>query len=1801
MSTTVDNRVVEMEFDNDQFEKGVHQTLGTLEQLKQSLEFENSSLSGIESDLDTLTSRFSNMGVVGLTVLQDLTREAERMATAIVKDIALDPITTGWQKYADKTTAVQTVMAATADQFDDTGKQMEYVNGQLEKLNWFTDETSYNFVDMVGNIGKFTASGVKLDDAVTAMIGIANWAAVSGQNAQTASRAMYQLSQAMGSGVIKLMDWRSIINANMATVEFKNTVLETAASMGTLEKAADGTYKTLNGNLVDTISFAEHLTDDEWFTGDVLIGALDKYGRFTNELYDISQEAENASKTTSELIAELEKGGQVTDQFGLKAFRTAQEAKTFAEAIDSVKDAASTGWMTLYEDVFGDYLSAKKIWTELANYLWDVFVGPIAKVHELLVEWIGKGGRDAFIEALESIGPAVNNILAPLAGAWNNVFTFDGSGLVRFSENLRDFIQSIRWTDEEVHGLQIIFEGVFMVIKKGFQIVEGILDVASKGLQIVFRVAQKIFDLGVKGIEWLNNLIERISEVARNSESFQRTLETFGMIFGGIYEGLSEIWEALNNFIVETGILEFVQNTFSKVFTSIADTVVNITDTLLNFPDKVRGAIERFLDTFFGIQVKLPTITDIFMAMAGAIQKVVELVEKAAVKVKELGNNFKPIIDQFLPNLIKILKKAKILGGRILTYFGAGLKMIGPAIKLTLDIVKTAINTVLDMFTTLVSAITGEDYSGFVSALKGVFGSLFDVIVGIYESVRNVIVGIFDTISNSGLKITGWERLKEILLRLKEDLAPLENSLSATGEAISNFFDRIFGIDTTPGERIVLFFEKLGKAVTGVFGGIILFGQKLIDVLKNLFMKLYDFLGQPTLAELISMFGTLSKALLDLSLIKTAKGLAKTFDELSNTFGTFQKKIAANNMLNIAKALLVLAGSMIIMSLIPDDALMRSLGAITLLTLLLGMLMKLLTSISSGFSGLKDTASSSKNMAILLLGLSISVIVLADAVKKLDGIGNLGESVTGVLALMTAVTALMYFLTNVKLKSRQLKTVFGYILTVAAIVEGVKTLMDVVAELATLPIGAMLASCAGVVVVMGALTGLLAVVNKLLQNAQKSKVKGDSFKSIAATISAMGTALLMIAGATKIISTIPVNDLLVSMLVISGFMLLLQAFIRGIAKVDTKSISGLTGMGSELAKVSRSFITFGIGLMVLAGALAIFSKVPWNGMLKGLAAVSGLMVLLLGFGVLLNIFPTLALGITTFSGAIFKFGVGLLAVVLAMQLFISLTTIMASSFGTIAAGATVLLTAIVTALMSAMPMLLELIRQFIAGTIQSIIDSASLIINAIVAVIDIIGQHAMELGYKLGMIIAGIVYGIADALPAIIDAAMYCIIMVINGLAEAIRGNSGALIDSILNLVSSLLELVISAIGELLNMFGIPTKWVDKVNGKIENFFKGTDFKEPAKHFEKEVQDSFESVDVSESTGMLGSKVTSSLNNQFTEDDGQNAVEPLTTGMNNYLGSEQAVSDSGIDQLGTNLLGGFNSSILGEDGTGGVSESGFNFISGFANSLTSNQGTAIDAASNLGANSLESFNDILGIKSPSTETGKSGHNFVIGFTNEIDKSHSDVRTSIKKMADVALETLRSHVSKFQQVGKDCASGFAQGLRNNVSAVTSAGTYIGDAALKAAKKAVDSNSPAKKFIQLGKDSDAGLAIGLLRYSKEVTAAGGQVASVALTSLQSALRNMGTLIDDNMDLNPVITPILDLKNIQNGTNALGQMLNFTPRTALSYAGVAAGTNYSGINTTVNMTIYGAEGQDVNALADIISHKIDTKVMRRQNTWR
>lgn len=945
MSKTVDSRVVEMQFDNSNFEKNVKTSMSTLDKLKHAFKMDDASKSmrqlnreiekvnpGILGQaVQQVTVRFSALQIAGYTALKRISDQAITTGKNLIKSLSVDNIASGWDKYAEKTTAVATLISQ--------GYNMDEVTKQLERLNWFTDETSYNFTDMVKNIGMFTASGQSLEDSVEAMMGIANWAALSGQNAQTASRAMYQISQAMGSGQLRKQDYMSIQNANMDTLEFRKNLIEAGIELGTLEKIGDDAYKSLTASSKEfsTSQLPDHLTNDAWATSEVMMKAFKRYSEAVNQIYEYTEEH---GITASQAIEEL---GNSVDAFGLKAFRSAQEAKTFNDVIDSVKDAVATGWMNSFENILGNYEQQKVLWTDMANYLYDIFAGPAEARNEFLEEsfavtnWerlrrvITDTGGDInqFEKTLEQVGKAngvltdqmikdAGSLAKSLTSGWADekiikqaVLAYDDYMKKAFKNKRRnpiwdDFVKKVESGDTEIlsiiseitgSGRKFLVEGFYNT----FDSILGILNAVKKGFENVFPPITA---------KQLKNALESVRNLTKSMTDFIN-LDVNQEKFSNIFTGAFSILGIVKDFA--TGIFKFIKDdligdAFDGIPQSIFDFLSNVGQGITNLRSQLRGG---------------EVIREFLVSVKTEIQNGIAVLNSYWEKFKNL-KGVKPIFDGISSALSKIsLKKIDFSS---FTNFFKSVKAVG--------------KEVIDSFGAINISFEG-------------FGEIFDKIGEKVSAVKDWIVnswnGIGNSINTSVESVSsGFEKLKIL-----------------AGNAIAWIGEKIKEINWT---SIAVFAGLL--AIISIFRGI----GKLVD-------KFLTILDGP--AKVIT------------SLAKTIAGLPKL---VADTLIQISKDSPGDTFKSIATGILMLSASLAILANIPSDRLWESvlvLGAI-------GAAVSVFTILISVFSKAVDF----KNVGYSMAAMGAAILMTVVALKKIQDMdfASMGPEILMFAALMVALT-----------------------------------------------------------------------------------------------------------------------------------------------------------------------------------------------------------------------------------------------------------------------------------------------------------------------------------------------------------------------------------------------------------------------------------------------------------------------------------------------------------------------------------------------------------------------------------------------------------------------------------------------------------------------------------------------------------------------------------------------------------------------------------------------------------------------------
>lgn len=553
MSRAIDEKVVSMQFDNAQFERNVRTSMGTLDKLKQSLNLEGAakglenvnsaakgfSLAPLTNGIETVKAKFSALEIMAVTTLANITNSAVNAGKRIAYAFTLEPIMTGFQEYETQINAVQTILSNTRSK----GTTLDQVNAALDELNHYADMTIYNFTEMTRNIGTFTAAGVDLDTSVSAIKGIANLAAVSGSTSQQASTAMYQLSQALAAGTVKLMDWNSVVNAGMGGQVFQDALKETARVHGI---AID--------DMIDKEgSFRETLASG-WLSSEILTETLAK---FTGDLTEEQLKSMGYTDEQAKSIMAL----------GEDANNAATKVKTFTQLMDTLKEAAQSGWTQTWEYIVGDFEDAKKLWTSVSDTLSDMINKSAEARNKVVGEWAENGGRAAAIEAVKNAFEALMNIVKPVKEAFSEIFPpVTSEQLIKVTERVRDLTATFKeWTEK--HGPQIksTFKGIFAVLDIFATAIKKVAGGMIKLISNITGLGSGLIGISGSLGDWLSGLRDSIKE----TNIFGKAVDALVGFLQKAIDKIKDFFRAIGEKVDSSG-LEGFANVLKNIWEFIA-------------------------------------------------------------------------------------------------------------------------------------------------------------------------------------------------------------------------------------------------------------------------------------------------------------------------------------------------------------------------------------------------------------------------------------------------------------------------------------------------------------------------------------------------------------------------------------------------------------------------------------------------------------------------------------------------------------------------------------------------------------------------------------------------------------------------------------------------------------------------------------------------------------------------------------------------------------------------------------------------------------------------------------------------------------------------------------------------------------------------------------------------------------------------------------------------------------------------------------------------------------------------------
>lgn len=1211
MSQEVDERVVEMRFDNAQFEKNVHKTMQSLEQLNDSLRldgaekgFEKISDASAKVDfdemqgaLDDLSGKFSAVEVMGVAALSHITRQAIDTGERLVKSLSLDQVTSGWNKYAQKTASVQTIMNA-------TGKSIAKVNGYLSKLMWFSDETSYSFTDMTQSLGQLTASGGDIEKVIPMIMGMANATAYAGKGASEFSRVIYNLNQSYSQGYLSLMDWKSVELAGVATAELKKQIIETGVELGKI-KEGDVTVGTFSSTL-----------STKWADKEVMETAFGKFAEFSEAVKKMVDA--NPGMLASQAIDAL---ADQYDEVTVKAFKAAQEAKSFSEAVDATKDAVSSGWMETFDILFGNYEEAKGFWSDLAEEFWNMFAGGAAGRNN----WL-KNAFDSGLDQLlgtEGFGEAGDNYTNLLQKALVNQGLLSEEGI------------------EEAGSFQKALEESGVTAQ---QLYEVLGEAAEHYHQRAAMSDKELDKLGFDRdkVDALANAYDSIAEQIQNgSVNLDDLAGNMNQLSGRehFFNGILNVLEGINS------VLSPIRDGFGDVFMTDGSPLYNF---LKGF-DELTGKMALSEETAEKVQ---KVFTGVFRVLSIGL-KGVKAVGKTAFMI--LGK----LLDLLSPMGDLLLNIGSCIGN-LLTWVDESLgqaESLSDVLGILVGAVAALVSPIADVVKGVKTLVRGGNME---EAKKqfGAFGTVVDAVGSVLDKFK------IGSVSAGNVIGTAFQLLGGILLGAFEDAGALIdrafNGFKGAGDTVSEFADSKVPLLENIRDVVLSLPEKAEKALAD-------FGGMLTSIMSNIsgacrnalravkdFFNLQDGVDLYRLLALIDV-GALAAAIYGATVLlkKASDNFKKTlanpigdfFNSLTGAVNTWTKANTTNNLATAAKAIAtavaLISGSMYLLAKINDPT--RAVQALaSVISELFSMVVALKVLAATDLTGL-DTA----KLIGTVVAISIGMAALTNTVAKLGKMDAAQaeksvEAVGHVAAMLAGMTGLL------ALFNKQLggvKGAGGFVAAAAAVDMIALALIPLAkAEANGLDIDGAVEAINGVAIAMSILTVAAGFAQKLAGKADVSTLDKIikylvKLGGMLVAINAMGTALLMAAGAVAIFASLGdhmMDGIRGAGLVVSGIAALL------VLMANTK-VNPL-----RMKKGAESMVIASASLLVMAAAVKQMGKAMETD--TGGAGMAGVSLMLIGLAGALYLLGKQAPESTAAAAAMVAMGAAMIEMALAIKM-----------------------------------------------------------------------------------------------------------------------------------------------------------------------------------------------------------------------------------------------------------------------------------------------------------------------------------------------------------------------------------------------------------------------------------------------------------------------------------------------------------------------------------------------------------------------
>lgn len=1225
MSKTVDTRVVEMKFDNKNFEANVSQSMSTLDKLKKALKLDGVAegfekidkasgkvnLNPLQRACEKASEGFSGLEVVAVSALATITSQAVMAGERMIKALSVDQIMSGFNEYELKMGSTQTIMAA-------TGADLSTVKKYLQELNEYADRTIYSFSDMTSNIGKFTNAGVKLDDAVLAMKGISNEAAVSGANAEEASRAMYNFSQALSMGYVQYADWRSIENANMATVEFKQNLADAAIKMGTVQKAGEGIYKVGDKTYTLQALFKDAMKD-QWLTTDVLIGTLRDYADETTEI-------------------------------GKKAYAAAQDVKTWTQLVDTTKEAIGSGWAETFELIVGDFDEAKELFTRMSNAI-DKVVGSISNARNKFIGDALSSNYTKLTTKLEDAGITASQLQEKLKEigsakgiSYDSIISEAGSlskamrtGKID-TEDLKSAINQLIGTSDDAVaantqvGLSLeelgdVARKVYMgEFGNGADRVKALTDAGYDYAQVQAAVDRIVNDSNADLSDLVKTTETATSSNSENAEAIRKLREELGdadsetnkmLDHMSELSGREMIIESLGIHFTNLGkIIGSVGAAFRQVFTFDGSDLNALIGKFYIFSNRVKITDEqtdKLRRTFAGLFSVLHIVSTLASALLKIGLRILNSVlGKLGYEVLDLTAGIGDLLvklDQWITNN-KYIEKG-------------------------IDTVSTGIVFLIRKIWQLIDAAkSSEKINAIVSTVQSKFSSFTKFIKSEFKMAITEVPKWFEGLIES-FKLFGKHtdeigvstaNAGKIFKAFNDDVGQYTMATIGASDATR---DAANNTNTLLGTLVGVIKNAYGWLLQYVDGA-----KSFIDEHVNILNVIAAIMGLGIIEFLWNIKAVLGSVMGPLQavtdMILAAKGvfgsIAGTFKMLTKVFSLFRFTTVAAGVLLLSFSILSLAASMKVISTIPKEKLWQTTGAIIGLAVAVSVMAAAIALLNKYQAAKLEASGWANNIAIEFLALAISVGIVAGALNMISKAAKGPGFVGGLAGLIVVIGVIAVIEGLLNYQSSRLGKIENYGKQFGKIAKALLVMSISLAILSRIPAGK-LWSAVGAVSVMAIVMGALAIAFAAFDVELAPLAGLIAGSTVGVLLVAAGVYILertferLCNFFTKLAKT--ADDASTKATIVATALGTLALGIYGVVQA-VKKINKAGGSSANIAiKMGGTFLGIGVGLLAFSVAVDVMRRLIRKDTNATLIATVTILGVASGLIVMLHKFPLL--------------------------------------------------------------------------------------------------------------------------------------------------------------------------------------------------------------------------------------------------------------------------------------------------------------------------------------------------------------------------------------------------------------------------------------------------------------------------------------------------------------------------------------------------------------------------------------------------